>query len=92
MQVVLSEKGELNKKIKKDFKSRQKLSTLSFIVHLTMRRVLVFDTRTRARVYARGYFEIFVIKRVEKGLAEKFFKVFKLFLLQAVDFLAKVYL
>lgn len=74
MQVVLSEKGELNKKIKKDFQSRQKLSTLSFIVHLTMRRVLVFDTRTRARAYTRGYSEIFVIKRDEKGLKEKFIK------------------
>ena len=73
MQVVLSEKGELNKKIKKDFQSRQKLSPLSFIVHLTMRRVLVFDTRTRVRVYARGYSEIFVIKKAEKELAEKFF-------------------
>ena len=61
-------------------------------MHLTMRRVLVFDTRTRARVYAREYFEIFVIERNEKGLAEKFFKVFKLFLLQTVDFLEKVYL
>ena len=89
MQVVLSEKGELNKKIKKDFKSRQKLSTLSFIVHLTMRRVLVFDTRTRARVYARGYSEIFVIERGEKGLAEKFFQ---LILLQTVDICLKVYL
>ena len=59
-------------KNKKDFQSRQFLSTLNFIVHLTMRRVLVFDTRMRARVYARGYTEIFVIERNEKGLAEKF--------------------
>ena len=51
---AIIKKGELNKKIKKDFKSRQKLSTLSFIVHLTMRRVLVFDTRNAcARVCAR---------------------------------------
>ena len=59
-------------KNKKDFQSRQFLSTLNFIVYLTMRRVLVFDTRTRARVYARGYSEILVIKKGEKGLAEKF--------------------
>ena len=59
-------------KNKKDFQSRQFLSTLSFIVHLTMRRVLVFDTRTRVRVYARECAEIFVIERNEKGLAEKF--------------------
>ena len=80
MPVALSEKENF-KRLKKDFQSRQFLSTLSFIVHLTMRRVLVFDTRTRARVYARGYSEIFVIERAEKGLTDKFFLVFKLFLL-----------
>ena len=33
-----------------------------------MRRVLVFDTRTRVRAYVRGYSEIFAIKIDEKGL------------------------
>ena len=32
--------------------------------------------RERVRVYARGYSEIFVIERDEKGLAEKIFLTF----------------
>lgn len=39
----------------------------------------VFDTRTRVRVYARGYSEIFVIKRGEKRLEEKFIKFLNFF-------------